>query len=235
MRLSFNMQFGICNYQFAILPVPRETLPIQPMHSNPLRLQTPRLQLVAATREMLQADLAGRKGLAKTLDATVPHTWPPMNWERGPIEFLLNWMQKRPDAQGWFAWYCLRRTGFQPVESTASNKIHGEETSRQVENLSYATLIGGIGFLGPPNSAGETIIGYSLLSEFHRRGHGPEAISALIDWAFSHPELKMLLIRTMPQHRPFDPRGRKARLRIRRPRPGTEYGRIRPLPCRLET
>ena len=174
------------------------------MLSNPLRLQTPRLELLAATAEMLQADLDGRQELADALGVEVPETWPPVNWERGPIEYLMGWMQKRPDAQGWFAWYCvLRRTGFQPVELPNSLKnLAGEETTRQVGNLSHDTLIGGLGFLGPPDAAGETEIGFSLLSDYHRQGYGPEAISTLVDWAFSHPELKMLVIRTLPLHRP---------------------------------
>ena len=128
-------------------------------------------------------------------------------------------MQKCPDAQGWFAWYCIfssplagtrfvetgvgSRTGFQPVKSTKSGKsVSRKEEERQVGNLSHNTLIGGLGFLGPPNAAGETIIGYSLLADFHRQGYCPEAVSAIIDWAFSHPELNMLIIRTSPHHRP---------------------------------
>jgi ribosomal-protein-alanine N-acetyltransferase len=182
------------------------------MSSQNLRLQTPRLELVAGTVEMLEADLAGRDELAKILGVEVPESWPPVNWEPEPIRFLIDWMKKRPDAQGWFAWYCiLSRTDFQSVERTSGNSTAFstpprsktvEKSIRQVENLSYRTLIGGLGFLGPPNSAGETAVGYSLLGNYHRQGLCPEGVSALVDWAFGHPELQMLLIRTHPQHRP---------------------------------
>jgi RimJ/RimL family protein N-acetyltransferase len=169
------------------------------MPSNPLRLQTPRLELVAATAEMLQADLAGRKELAEALGVDVPDAWPPVNWERGPIEYLMGWMQKRPDAPGWFAWYCTL------LPSTFGRGAGGEgmnELKKQSNPPNQNTLIGGLGFLGPPNAAGETEMGYSLLSDFHRQGYGPEALSALVDWAFSQPGLDMLIIRTAPHHRP---------------------------------
>jgi RimJ/RimL family protein N-acetyltransferase len=220
------LKFAITNLQFfplfhVKLPGARTPrLAMMPsMSSNPLRLLTSRLELISATPEMLQADLEGRNELAKAIDAVVPDAWPPVNWERGPIEYLMGWMQKCPDAQGWFAWYCtllpspfgsgaggeglVRRTGFQPVKSPKSGKSGScEKKTRQVGNLSYNTLIGGLGFLGPPNASGETIVGYSLLADFHRQGYCPEAVSAIIDWAFSHSELNSLVIRTSPLHRP---------------------------------
>lgn len=132
---------------------------------------------------MLEADLAGREELAAALKVEVPKAWPPISWDREPIEFLIGWMRRRPDAAGWFAWYCVQK---------------GEIVDSEKQN----TLIGGLGFLGPPNAAGETAIGYSLLSNFHRQGYGPEALCALIDWAFAHGELKTLVVRTMAHHRP---------------------------------
>jgi [ribosomal protein S5]-alanine N-acetyltransferase len=175
------------------------------MPSPLLRLETPRLELIAATVEMLIADLAGREQLAAALKVDVPDAWPPMNWEREPIEFLVDWMRRRSDAHGWFAWYCIsRRTDFQSVHlpSSAGPQVENLSSTRLTENLPCNTLIGGIGFLGPPNAAGETIVGYSLLPNYHRQGYCPEALSALIDWAFSHGESKTLVVRTIANHRP---------------------------------
>jgi [ribosomal protein S5]-alanine N-acetyltransferase len=210
------------------------------MPSNPLRLQTPRLELIAATAEMLHADLAGRKELAEALGVEVPDAWPPVNWEREPIEYLINWMQKRPDAPGWFAWYCIRRTDFQSVESKTDlqsvesaaslKKISGRQNTRQIENLSYDTLIGGLGFLGPPNAVGETAVGYSLLANHHRQGFCPEALTALLDWAFDHADLKTLVIRTPRQHRPSIRVAEK--LRFEFAGPGPEQGTIEYVLCR---
>jgi [ribosomal protein S5]-alanine N-acetyltransferase len=175
------------------------------MPSHPLRLQTPRLELIAATVEMLKADLAGREELAAALKVEVPDTWPPINWDREPIEFLSDWMRRRPDAHGWFAWYCiLRRTDLQSVHLPASSARQAEKmmSPRPIVDPFDNTLIGGLGFLGPPNAAGETVVGYSLLPNYHRQGYCPEALAALIDWAFSHGESKTLAIRTIANHRP---------------------------------
>jgi RimJ/RimL family protein N-acetyltransferase len=160
------------------------------------------MELISATPETLEADLAGRKELEAALGACVPEAWPPVNWQRGPIEFLIDWMRKSPDTQGWFAWYCLLSgTGFQPVESSRTDS-QSVKKPRQVGNLSHKTLIGGIGFIGPPNASGDAIVGFSLLADYHRQGLCPEAVSSLVDWAFSHSELSMLIIRTDPHHRP---------------------------------
>jgi [ribosomal protein S5]-alanine N-acetyltransferase len=175
------------------------------MPSHVLRLQTPRLELIAATAEILGADLTCKEELAAALKVEVPDAWPPINWERGPIRFLIDWMHRRPDAPGWFAWYCiLRRTDSQFVHLPASSSRQAEKptSARQIGNLPCGTLIGGVGFLGPPNATGETGIGYSLLSNYHRQGYCPEALAALIDWAFTHGESKTLIVRTIANHRP---------------------------------
>jgi [ribosomal protein S5]-alanine N-acetyltransferase len=211
---------------------------------TPLRLQTPRLELLAATPEMLRADLAGRTHLAELLGVDVPDAWPPVNWEPEPIEYLIDWMQRRPDAPGWFAWYCVRRTGFQPVESrtgfqpvtstaeatSAAEESNSECVARQVGNLSYGPLIGGLGFLGPPNACGETAIGYSLLSNYHRQGYCPEALAALLGWAFSHAELKTLVVRTIRNHRPSIRVAEK--LRFEFAGPGPELDTVEYVICR---
>jgi [ribosomal protein S5]-alanine N-acetyltransferase len=167
------------------------------MPSN-LRLQTPRLELVAATVEMLQADLAGREKLAEALGVEVPAAWPPINWEREPIEYLIHWIQRRPDSPGWFAWYCT----LLPSPSGRGAGGEGCLANKLVDSKVQNILIGGLGFLGPPSAAGESVVGYSLLADFHRQGYCPEALAALVDWAFSHAELKSLLIRTLLGHRP---------------------------------
>jgi RimJ/RimL family protein N-acetyltransferase len=157
------------------------------------------MELISATPEMLEADLAGRKELEAALGACVPEAWPPVNWERGPIEFLIDWMRKSPDAQGWFAWYSLL------LPSTFGRGAGGEgrhANNKSNDSNKRKTLIGGIGFIGPPNASGDAIVGFSLLADYHRQGLCPEAVSSLVDWAFSHSELSMLIIRTDPHHRP---------------------------------
>lgn len=45
------------------------------------------------------------------------------------------------------------------------------------------TVIGHIGFHGPPRSRGEVEVGYTVLPAYRRRGYATEAVLALFDWA----------------------------------------------------
>lgn len=60
------------------------------------------------------------------------------------------------------------------------------------ENMS----IGGIGLTGPPDSIGETMVGYNIDGNYQRRGFASEALAALTDWAFRHPKMKRILAET---------------------------------------
>lgn len=52
------------------------------------------------------------------------------------------------------------------------------------------TVIGDIGFHGPPDSKGNVEIGYGLVETAHNQGLGSEALKALLDWAMQQPEVK---------------------------------------------
>mgnify|MGYP000085476935 CR=1 FL=1 len=52
------------------------------------------------------------------------------------------------------------------------------------------TVIGDIGFHGPPDNKGTVEIGYGLVDTEHNQGLGSEALKALMDWALQQPEVK---------------------------------------------
>ncbi len=51
---------------------------------------------------------------------------------------------------------------------------------------------GMVGFKGLPNAKGEVEIGYGIDPVFRQKGYMSEAVQAIAQWAFSHPECKAI-------------------------------------------
>jgi Acetyltransferases, including N-acetylases of ribosomal proteins len=60
--------------------------------------------------------------------------------------------------------------------------------------------IGGIGFAGLPNEEGKSMVGYGLDLRFHGKGYASEALTALLQWGFQNPELKVAIADTPIHH-----------------------------------
>jgi RimJ/RimL family protein N-acetyltransferase len=58
-----------------------------------------------------------------------------------------------------------------------------------------ATVVGDIGFTGPPDHAGAIEVGYSVIPIRRRRGYATEAAHAIVAWAVDQPEVKAVLAR----------------------------------------
>jgi [ribosomal protein S5]-alanine N-acetyltransferase len=56
-----------------------------------------------------------------------------------------------------------------------------------------ATVVGDIGFLGPPGADQTVEIGYSIVPDRRRRGYATEAARALISWALGQPGVSMVV------------------------------------------
>ena len=50
-----------------------------------------------------------------------------------------------------------------------------------------STVVGDIGFLGPPGSDGGVEIGYSVIPDRRGRGYASEAVRVLVAWALTQP------------------------------------------------
>lgn len=144
-------------------------------HTTPpvaLRLWTSRLELIAATSEMVGLELQDMHGFAAMLDVPVPSSWPaPLNDESSQAWYL-NLLESDPGAAGWALWYLTR------------HDRHRE-------------LVGVAGFKGRP-VAGGCEIGYSILPMSQGCGYATEASRELIRWAFTHDDVQRVTAETLP-------------------------------------
>lgn len=136
---------------------------------------TDRMILVPATPELIAADIEDKEKLSGFLHAEIPENWPP-EILRDALSYFLNSLRERPSRIGWNAWYWLKS------ETHDSNLI----------------LIGSGGFIDEPDADGQVEIGHSLLPQFQHHGYAYEGAQALIDWAFSHPEVNHIIGETEP-------------------------------------
>ena len=52
------------------------------------------------------------------------------------------------------------------------------------------TVVGDMGFMGPPAADGTVEVGYSVIPDRQRRGYATEAGRALVEWALSRPKVR---------------------------------------------
>jgi RimJ/RimL family protein N-acetyltransferase len=143
------------------------------MYSNALRLiKSQRLNLVAATPELIRKDIEGHAALGEALEVHVPQAWPPDLYGSRAMQFALTQLDEASE-RGWWFWYLLT-----------------------VEHPSE--LIGICGFKGRPDESGSVEIGYSILADHQRRGYATEAVARLVGWAFSHHNVKEVCAETFP-------------------------------------
>lgn len=135
-------------------------------------MQTPRLELVAARLEHLEAELAGAARFAELLGAEVPPSWPPGEYDRFAIAYFRDRLAEGGEAVvPWYVWYAIR-----PAAAD-----------------SPATLVACGGYFGPPSTDGTVEIGYSVVPEWRRRGYATELVQALITRAFAVPGVSRIL------------------------------------------
>jgi ribosomal-protein-alanine N-acetyltransferase len=65
---------------------------------------------------------------------------------------------------------------------------------------SGGSVIGDIGFHGPPSDGGSVEIGFSIVPSRRRRGHASEAAAALLAWAREQPEVSQVVARCHPDN-----------------------------------
>jgi len=144
----------------------------QPWRSSLRLIQSRRLNLIAATTELIKKDIEGRGLLAEALDVSVSESWPPDLYGPRAMQFSLAQLDE-PSEQGWSFWYLAT----------------SDENSE---------LVGICGFKGRPDESGSVEIGYSILDRFQRQGYATEAVQRLVGWAFSHHNVSEVCAETLP-------------------------------------
>src|SRR5262249_22725871 len=123
-----------------------------------LVLRTTRLELVAATLSLVEAEITGSSQLAVMLQAEV-QCWPPPLNDENTLRWTVEKLRNDPEKAGFFAWYVI---------------LVGPERR----------LVGLAGFKGPPDRSGTIEVGYSVVEAWQRQGIGSEATRALMEWGF---------------------------------------------------
>jgi RimJ/RimL family protein N-acetyltransferase len=143
-----------------------------------LTIRLDRLELIAATKEMLEAEEELER-LGQHLQADVPANWPTPLYDSDARQHILGVVSENPDAVGWTAWYILI-----------------------LDDTGKRTLIGAVGACGLPDEEGRIVIGYSLLDQFHGKGFATEALRGFLDWAKREPSLRTVVADTFPHLTP---------------------------------
>lgn len=137
------------------------------------RIRTARLEIVPVDVEIARAELRDPAAFAALLSATVPDNWPPDMLSDARALFL-DLLEAGPGRTGWLGWYALW----------------------QYEEDAAPVLVGGAGFLGPPDANGRVELGYSILPQFYGMGFATEMAGAVIEWARSHADVRDIVAQT---------------------------------------
>ena len=134
-------------------------------------LQTERLRLVPASPTLARCEIHDRARFAELLLAEIPAEWPPEALADA-LAFFLSLLEAHPDWQGWLGWYAIALDAGTP------------------------TLVGSIGFKGPPDVDGVAEMGYSVLPAWQGRGYATAMARLLVDWAHGTGRARSVIAQT---------------------------------------
>lgn len=138
-------------------------------------IRTKRLELIPATRQILESDTGDRTGLARLLNAGIPEAWPPPLMDENVIREFIRMSSDTPGPV-FAAWYWVLDN------HTAGSRV----------------LIGNGGILGAESGPDTVVLGYSVLDEFRNQGYATEAVRALLPEIFTLPGIRRIIAATYP-------------------------------------
>ena len=130
------------------------------MADSPPTFETPRLLLVPVDLTFACAVGEGGDTLTNLLGASVADGFPD---SPNMYEYVAAQLRTDPSLSWWLAW--------------------------SIRDRATGTVVGDIGFHGPPDERGSVEIGYSIAPTWRRRGLATEALRAFLAWALQRPEI----------------------------------------------
>ena len=130
-----------------------------------MRVRTGRLELRPLPPPAAAALPEDRARAAELIAATLPADWPGVDL----LDVLPMQAGASPETERFGVWLIVE-----------------QESS---------TVVGDIGFFGPPGADATVEIGYSVVSGRRRRGYASEAASAVVIWALAQPEVSAVVAR----------------------------------------
>ncbi|MFN6499957.1 MAG: GNAT family N-acetyltransferase [Nostoc sp. DedQUE01] len=132
-----------------------------------LHITTQRLELLPCCLKVAQAVVTKNKSeVERLLSVDVPDDW----YASEVLDILPMYAQMLiddPSQLGWGVWLMI--------------------------HIADNTLIGDLGFGGKANEQGTVEMGYEVISAYRQQGLAFEAVEALVNFAFTQPELKKII------------------------------------------
>jgi RimJ/RimL family protein N-acetyltransferase len=140
-------------------------------------IHTPRLDLIALSPDFLRASIRGDlKSASQLIDLIIPAEWLDAQWL---MEMRLAKMRENPALEPWLL--------------------------RAIALRETRTMVGFIGFHTLPGAdylnqyaPGSVEFGYTIFSEYRRRGFASEAAEALMDWATREHHVRRFIVSISP-------------------------------------
>lgn len=125
---------------------------------------TDRLELRPFTADAIEALLAGDEArLTALTSATFPTPIRPPPLMEDVLPSVRDRLRADASQEGWWSWIVIRRED--------------------------RTVVGSLGFGGPPDVEGALVLGYATYPNAEGKGFATEAVTGLVDWALRQPEV----------------------------------------------
>lgn len=137
-------------------------------------INTENLKILACNTQILQAAIEGNEILARKLNCSVPEDW--TEFGVGALQYSLAKLSEEDTETGWWTYL----------------PVHIQDNK----------LIGSGGYKGKPTNEGIVEIGYEITPEYRNRGFATEMTKGLIENAFTHENVKIILAHTLGHENP---------------------------------